>query len=123
MSKTAKHMTVGIVGTGAMGRGIAQVSVEGGLNVLLFDVQPGAAAKAQAFIGSMIERSVAKGTRTAEQAAEVMARVHVVDAFDDLKACDLVVEAIVEKLEAKQSLFAELDTLCGPDTILASNTS
>ena len=123
MSKTAKHMTVGIVGTGAMGRGIAQVSVEGGLNVLLFDVQPGAAAKAQAFIGSMIERSVAKGTRTAGQAAEVMARVHVVEAFEDLEACDLVVEAIVEKLEAKQSLFAELDTLCGPDTILASNTS
>ncbi len=123
MTKSSKQLKVGVVGAGAMGRGIAQVSVEGGLDVVLFDAQTGAAAKARDFIGSMIERGVAKGTRTAAQAAEVMARVTVLDTSGDLKTCDIIVEAIVEKLDAKQALFAELDALCGPDTILASNTS
>ncbi len=118
-----KQMKIGVVGTGAMGRGIAQVSCEGGLDVALFDVQPGAAAKARAFIGSMIDRSVVKGTRTADQAANVMARVDVLDTIEQLVACDIIVEAIVEKLDAKQALFAQLDALCEPHTILASNTS
>ena len=118
-----KHMKVGIVGAGAMGRGIAQVSCEGGLDVVLFDVQHGAAAKAQAFIALMIERSVAKGTRTADQAEQVMARVAIAGSIEGLAGCDIIVEAIVEKLDAKQALFAQLDALCGPQTILASNTS
>lgn len=116
-------MKVGIVGAGAMGRGIAQVACEGGLDVVLFDVQHGAAAKAQAFIASMIERSVAKSTRTADQAQQVMARVAIAESIEGLAGCDIIVEAIVEKLDAKQALFAQLDALCGPQTILASNTS
>jgi 3-hydroxybutyryl-CoA dehydrogenase len=118
-----QHLKVGVVGTGAMGRGIAQVSCEGGLHVVLFDAQPGAAAKARTFIGSMIERSVAKGTRSADQAAQVMARITIAEKIGELAGCDLIVEAIVERLDAKQALFAELDALCGPHTILASNTS
>ena len=123
MTTSSKQPKIGVVGTGAMGRGIAQVSVEGGLEVILFDAQAGAAAKALTFVGSMIDRSVAKGTRTTEQAATVMARISVADKLETLKTCDIIVEAIVEKLDAKQALFAELDALCGPDTILASNTS
>ncbi len=123
MTTSSKQPKIGVVGTGAMGRGIAQVSVEGGLEVVLFDAQAGAAAKALAFIGSMIDRSVAKGTRTAEQAATVISRLSIADQLESLKTCDIIVEAIVEKLDAKQALFAELDALCVPATILASNTS
>jgi 3-hydroxybutyryl-CoA dehydrogenase len=117
------NLRIGVVGTGAMGRGIAQVSVEGGAEVRLFDAQAGAADKAREFIKSMIERAVQKGTRTAADAAAIVGRVAVVDKLDDLKDCDLIVEAIVERLDAKQTLFAALDAMCAPHTILASNTS
>ena len=123
MSAPAHGTIVGVVGTGAMGRGIAQVSVEGGMQVRLFDSAEGAAAKARDFIKSMIDRSVAKGTRTVEQAEEVVGRLTVCTKLDELAACNVIVEAIVEKLEPKQALFATLDAMCGPDTILASNTS
>jgi 3-hydroxybutyryl-CoA dehydrogenase len=123
MAETAHHMKVGIVGAGAMGRGIAQVSIEGGLEVRIFDVQAGAAAQAGAFVKSMVERAVAKGTRTTAEAGEILARLTIAAQLEDLGSCDLIVEAIVEKLEAKQALFASLDALCGPDTILVSNTS
>jgi 3-hydroxybutyryl-CoA dehydrogenase len=116
-------MKVGIVGAGAMGRGIAQVSIEGGLAVRLFDMQAGAAAQAGAFIKSMVERAVTKGTRSSAEASDILGRLTIAERLEDLGSCDLIVEAIVEKLEAKQTLFATLDALCGPGTILASNTS
>lgn len=123
MSGNDKRWKIGVVGTGAMGRGIAQVSVEGGAEVRLFDAQEGAAAKARDFIGSMIDRAVQKGTRSAADAAAIMARLSIVPELAALRDCDLVVEAVVERLDVKQSLFASLDELCGPETILASNTS
>lgn len=123
MSGTGTSTAIGIVGTGAMGRGIAQVSAEGGMSVRLYDAQPGAASKAKDFIRQMVDRAVAKGTRTAADAEAISARVGVVEKLEDLAACDLIVEAIVEKLDVKQALFAELDAICPPTTILASNTS
>jgi 3-hydroxybutyryl-CoA dehydrogenase len=123
MTSAAHQSEVGVVGTGAMGRGIAQVSIEGGLAVRLFDAHPDAAAKAAGFIKSMVERAVAKGTRTAGDAAAILARLTVVERIEELASCDLIIEAIVEKLDVKQALFATLDEICGPDTILASNTS
>lgn len=123
MSDAGESWKIGIVGTGAMGRGIAQVSAEGGMSVHLFDAQPGAAEKARDFIKSMVERAVAKGTRTPAAAAEIAGRLIVAGKLEELASCDLVVEAIVEKLDVKQALFASLDKICGPDTILASNTS
>jgi 3-hydroxybutyryl-CoA dehydrogenase len=123
MTGSEQQLEVGVVGTGAMGRGIAQVSIEGGLAVRLFDAQPDAAAKAAVFIKNMVERSVTKGTRTADEAATILARLTVVESIEDLAKCGLIIEAIVEQLDVKQALFAMLDDFCGPDTILASNTS
>jgi 3-hydroxybutyryl-CoA dehydrogenase len=116
-------LVVGVVGAGAMGRGIMQVAAEGGMRVIAYDMQPGAAAKAREFVVGMLERGVAKRTLSADAAASAAARITVVDAIGDLKSAHLVVEAIVERLDAKQALFVELDALCPPETILASNTS
>jgi 3-hydroxybutyryl-CoA dehydrogenase len=116
-------LVVAVVGAGAMGRGIMQVAAEGGMQVIAYDVQPGAAAKARAFVVGMLERGVAKRTLGPEAAAAAAERITVADGFGDLKAAHLVVEAIVERLDVKQALFVELDALCPPETILASNTS
>jgi len=115
--------SIGIVGTGAMGRGIAQIAAAGGFPVRLFDARPGATAEAAAFVGKMLARAAEKGQFTAAGAAEASARLQPVGGLADLAACDLVVEAIVEELGAKRALFKELDALVGPETILASNTS
>ena len=101
LDATQTPLTLGIVGTGLMGRGIAQVSIEGGAFVLLFDAQAGAAEKARQFIGSMLDRSVQKGARTAAQAEAILGRLRVADQLDALRPCDLIVEAIVEKLDIK----------------------
>ena len=106
-----------------MGRGIIQVAVEGGMHVVVYDRQPGAAVNARDFVVGMLQRGVAKGTLTAEAAASAAGRISVVEELSALKSAHLVVEAIVERLDAKQALFAELDSFCPPATILASNTS
>jgi 3-hydroxybutyryl-CoA dehydrogenase len=123
LDPSRSDLVVGVVGAGAMGRGIAQVSAEGGMRVVIYDMQPGAAAKAREFVVGMLERGVAKRTLTAEAAAAAAGRITVADGIGDLKSAHLVVEAIVERLDVKQALFAELDALCPPETILASNTS
>jgi 3-hydroxybutyryl-CoA dehydrogenase len=116
-------LVVGVVGAGAMGRGIMQVAAEGGMNVIAYDMQPGAAAKAKEFITGMLERAVAKRTLTVEAAAAAGARITVASGIGDMKSAQLVVEAIVERIDAKQALFAELEAVCAATTILASNTS
>jgi 3-hydroxybutyryl-CoA dehydrogenase len=106
-----------------MGRGIMQVAAEGGVQVIAYDMQPGAATKARDFVVGMLERGVAKRLLTPEAAAAAASRVTVAGDMADLKGSHLVVEAIVERLDVKQALFVELDALCPPETILASNTS
>jgi 3-hydroxybutyryl-CoA dehydrogenase len=104
--------TVGIVGAGAMGRGIAQIAAQAGSRVVLLDAQPGAAEAARSAIGAIgnnrgIEPSAQHGTPWST-------RLQAVDGLAALAGCDLVVEAIVERLDAKQALFAELETCCRP---------
>lgn len=115
--------TVGIVGTGAMGRGIAQMAAQAGSAVLLFDTQPEAVAKAQAALGAQWDKLVEKGRLGAEAAAAHKARLQPVASLAALAPCDLVVEAIVERLDVKQKLFAELEDVVGADAVLATNTS
>ena len=115
--------TLGIIGTGAMGRGIAQVATTGGMRVLMCDVRPGAAAEAKAFVGKMLERAVEKGSMTKEAHAAAVGRLEVVDGPAAMGPCHLVIEVIVEEIKAKQALFAELEGIVGPECILASNTS
>jgi 3-hydroxybutyryl-CoA dehydrogenase len=116
-------LTVGIVGTGAMGRGIAQVAAAGGIKVLMSDTRPGAAQEARDFIDKMLSRAAEKGSISKEDAAAATGRLHVVNGPADLKPCHVVIEAIVENLDAKRSLFADLENMVAPDCILASNTS
>jgi len=113
----------GIVGTGAMGRGIAQMAAQAGSEVILFDVQEGAAQKAHDALLSTWQTLVAKGKLDAATAQACAGRLKQARALADLSLCDLVVEAIVERLDVKQRLFLELEAVVGPDAVLATNTS
>ncbi len=114
---------VGIVGTGAMGRGIAQIAAQAGSQVLLLDNQPGAAEAARHHIHQQWLRLSDKGRIDAAQVAAWSERLSAVSSIDALAPCDLVVEAIVERLEAKQTLFRQLEAIVTTNAILASNTS
>src|SRR5688572_14076724 len=116
-------LTIGVIGTGAMGRGIAQVAAAGGMNVVMIDARSGAAQEARDFIGKMLARAAEKGTITREQGDTAVARIKVVESIGDLKACHVVIEAIVENLDAKRALLAELEGIVSADCILATNTS
>src|SRR3990167_9239579 len=114
---------VGVVGAGAMGRVIAQMMVHAGSQVRLFDAQPGTANAACQGIAQQWQRMVDKNRLDAEQAATFAGRLQAVDALTALAGCDLVVEAIVERLDAKQALLRELEGLLRPDAALATTTS
>jgi 3-hydroxybutyryl-CoA dehydrogenase len=116
-------LTIGVIGTGAMGRGIVQVAAAGGINVLMTDARPGAAQEAREFVAKMIGRAAEKGSMTADQAQTAVNRIKVVENLSDFKSCQVVIEAIVENLDAKRQLFAELENIVAPDCILATNTS
>jgi 3-hydroxybutyryl-CoA dehydrogenase len=116
-------LTVGVIGTGAMGRGIAQVAAAGGLAVLMTDSRPGAAQEARDFIDKMLARAAEKGSISKDQAAAAVKRIKIVGSPADLKPCHIVIEAIVENLGAKRQLFSELETIVSPDCILVTNTS
>jgi 3-hydroxybutyryl-CoA dehydrogenase len=112
----------GVAGAGAMGLGIAQVLAQAGIAVVLFDLSTTALDKAKAEIDNNLNYLVNKGKLTETDKNAVLARITFTDNQSLLKA-DLIIEAIVEKLEVKQQLFAALAELNGPDTILATNTS
>ena len=120
---SAPDLTVGVVGTGTMGRGIMQVAAEGGLRVLAFDAKPGAAQAAVDFVARMLQRAAAKGSIAPEAVAASLERITLAQGLEEVATANLVIEAIVERLDVKQALFAKLDALAGPATILASNTS
>ncbi len=115
--------TVGIVGAGAMGRGIAQIAAQAGSQVLLHDARLEACNQARAEIGEQWKRQVAKGRLTEDAAAACLTRLQVAPKLQDLKDCDLVIEAVVEQLPVKQQLFAALEAIVGSQAVLASNTS
>jgi 3-hydroxybutyryl-CoA dehydrogenase len=120
---TAQDVTVAVIGTGTMGRGIMQVSAQGGMQVIAYDEKPGAAQAAKAYIAKMLAGQVEKGRLDAAAAKATVDRISVAAEFGAVAQANLVVEAIIENLGIKQELFAKLDHLCGPDTILATNTS
>ncbi len=117
------NATIAVIGSGAMGAGIAQVAAAAGHPVCLFDARPGAAAQAIAGIRSMFGKLADKGRMMAAAADAAGGRLHAIDTLDSVAGAALVVEAITENLDAKRSLFAELETIVGADCILASNTS
>ena len=102
-------LTLGVIGAGAMGRGIAQVAATGGISVLMTDARPGVAQEARDFISKMLARAAEKGTMTPADADAAVNRIQTVDALADFKDCHVVIEAIVENLDAKRALFTALD--------------
>ncbi len=115
--------TVGVVGAGTMGHGIAQVAAQSGLRVVLVDVDPDALERGLGAIDRSLAKLVDKGRLGADEAREARGRIASGSELSDLAEADLVVEAVVEKLSVKRQVFADLDRLCPPATILASNTS
>ena len=115
--------TIGIVGAGQMGRGISQVCATAGYHVLLVDVAEPPLTEALARVQAGLERVVERGSLTDHQAGAVLALIRPMVQLDRLREVQLVIEAIPEDLALKQELFAELNRVCGPQTVLASNTS
>ena len=115
--------TTAVVGTGAMGRGIAQIAAQAGSSVVLFDTQPDAALNARAAILAQWDKMAEKGRLDAQQLAANKSRLSCATSLASLATCDLVIEAIVERLDVKQQLFAELEDILRVDAVMASNTS
>lgn len=115
--------TIGVVGAGAMGRGIAQIAAQAGLRVRLYDTSADAVAAARESLRQTWDKLAQKGKLTAVDAQAALERVESATALTDMSQCQLVVEAIVERLDVKRDLFAALEGVVADDCILASNTS
>jgi len=114
---------VGVVGCGLMGSGIAQVAAASGFDTVVREVSAELVDKGLKGIEKNLNRLVEKATITEEAKGEIRGRLKGTTSIDDLKPCDVIVEAIIEQLPAKRELFAALDKICPPATIFASNTS
>lgn len=115
--------TIGVIGAGTMGNGIAQVFAQSGFTVKVFDASPGAVDKALATINKSTAKFVEKGKMTEADRAATLARLSAAASLEDFADVDYVVEAVVESLEVKRAIFSALDRITRPDVILTSNTS
>ena len=115
--------SLGVVGGGQMGNGIAHVAAAAGCKVVLLDVDDALLQKARGTIQKNLEREVAKGKRTAEDRDAALSRIALTTRIEELASADAVIEAIVENEGIKKELFGRLDGVCRPEAILASNTS
>ena len=112
-----------VLGAGTMGMGIAQVFAEAGKTVIVRDIADAFIQRGEGVLKKNLEKKVSKGKITEDQKNEMLSRVSFTLELADAKDCDLVVEAAIEVLDVKKDIFKELDTICKPETILASNTS
>lgn len=120
--KLSEIKKIGVVGAGTMGQGIAQVCAMADLYVVLYDINAEMLVTAEKLITRNLDKGIERGKVSEEVKKSTLENIQFSSDFDDLKA-DMVIEAIVEKLNIKQSLFQKLESLNGADTILASNTS
>src|SRR5213593_3125690 len=125
-TSASRRTRVGVLGAGAMDAGIAQVAAAGGHSVVVVDTHPPSIDKARDGIRLTLARDVEKGRLTAEDAQYIERRLRFVASNDDVSAfsgCGLVIEAIVEDLDAKQRAFRQIESVVGEDCVLATNTS
>ncbi|HEY9686149.1 MAG TPA: 3-hydroxyacyl-CoA dehydrogenase NAD-binding domain-containing protein [Coleofasciculaceae cyanobacterium] len=115
--------TIGILGSGTMGAGIAQISAQNGASVVLYDIEQRFLDTATARIRESLQKAVEKGKLPAEDLEPTCARISYSTRLEDLQDCDLIIEAVPEDMALKKRIFGELDGICKPETILASNTS
>jgi 3-hydroxybutyryl-CoA dehydrogenase len=114
---------VGVLGCGLMGSGIAQVAASAGFETVVKEVSDDLINKGFAGIDKSLAKFAEKGTITADQQREIRGRLSGTTSFADLADCDIIIEAIIENLEEKRGTYAQLDAICKPETIFASNTS
>jgi 3-hydroxybutyryl-CoA dehydrogenase len=114
---------VGVLGCGLMGSGIAQVAATAGFETVVKEVSADLIEKGFSGIEKSLAKFAEKGTITSEQQKEIRGRLSGTTAFDDLADCDIIIEAIIENLDEKRRTYSQLDALCKPETIFASNTS
>ena len=114
---------IGVIGAGTMGNGIAQTAAGAGFSVVMCDVSAEYVDRGIANISKSLDRFVKKETMTEEQKAEVLSRITTTTDLNDVTDCSLVVEAASENFEIKKQIFEKLDSVCGSDAILSSNTS
>jgi len=117
-----KIKTIAVAGAGTMGAGIAQVAAQAGYSVLLYDISEAALQKGKQTIEKNLSIAIEKGKMTGEEKKKILASVSFVTSVDDLK-CDVLIEAVLEKLEVKQELFARVSEVNNHSCILATNTS
>ncbi|MEO3855273.1 3-hydroxyacyl-CoA dehydrogenase NAD-binding domain-containing protein [Acrocarpospora sp. B8E8] len=115
--------TVGVVGLGIMGAGIAEVFARAGLRVIGVDIDEGAVSRGRGHLESSTGKAVERGRLGAEERAAILGRITLTDKRDELADADLVIEAVPEVMELKRALFADLDRICKPSAVLATNTS
>jgi 3-hydroxybutyryl-CoA dehydrogenase len=115
--------TVGVIGAGQMGAGIAQVIATSGFDTVLFDAAPQALAKGFSGIEARLTKAVEKGTLQPAEREATLKRLSKGSSIKDLSSCDLVIEAVIEQFEAKAALFKEVDAVLQPHALLVSNTS
>ena len=123
MEEDVSFRTVGVVGCGLMGSGIAQVCAQAGFPTRVREVDEALLARGLGRIDGFLAAGVKRGRTKPEDAARVKANLSGTTRLDDLAGCDLVIEAIVERAEAKQETFTALEAIVDPDTVFASNTS
>jgi len=114
---------VGVLGCGLMGAGIAQVAATAGFETVVKEVSDDLIAKGFGGIEKSLAKFAEKGTITSQQQTEIRRRLSGTTSFDKLADCDIIIEAIIENLEEKRSTYRQLDQICKPETIFASNTS
>lgn len=115
--------TIGVIGAGTMGNGIAQTAAAAGFSVIMCDVEPEFVERGLANISKSLDRFVKKETLTEGEKDEILGRINTTTSLVDLKECSLVVEAATENFDIKRSIFEKLDSICPPAAILSSNTS
>ena len=115
--------TIGVVGAGAMGSGIAQVAATAGYNVIMRDIEDRFVEKGMNGIEKFLTKSVQKGKVTEDQKKEIIGRIKGTTNLEDLKDVDYVIEAVLENIDLKKEVFRALDGMCSPEVVLTSNTS
>lgn len=115
--------TVGVLGGGQMGRGVAHVAAMAGFNVVFYNHRMVTLEKALKYIESELNKGIERGKTTEEDKERTLKNLHITDKLDDLKDADIIIESLPEVLEIKQATFAELDNICKPETIFATNTT
>lgn len=115
--------TIGVLGAGTMGSGIAQAAAEAGYSVIMRDIKDDFVYRGMSAINKNMGKAVDKGKKTKEEAEEIVGRISGTTNLDDLSEADLVIEAVIENMELKKELYRDLDRICKPEAVLASNTS